>query len=127
MSDSARNNKGFSLFECIVALGIFSLVAMASMTLVTQTMQSSIRLEERLTAGFVAENIMVETRLLPRIENVEDAGEYEMGGLLFEYDRKVSDTEQGELKQIDVRVRLKGQTQIIAQLVGFVNVPEITT
>ena len=127
----ARNkrasDKGFSLFECIVALGVFSLVAMSSLTLVTQTMRSSTVLEERLSASFVAENVMVETRLLRQLNVSAQTGEYDMGGLSFEYERVVTDTDQATLKQIEIKVRLAGQTQVLAQLIGFWNAPVITT
>ncbi len=122
-ADRVRQNRqaGFSLFECVVALGIFSMVAMSSLTLVTQNAESAVRLEVRTYASFVAENLMVDTRLETVLTTSDTAGVAEMGGFDFAWERSVVDTDQAALKRIHIRVRRQGEAQILAELGGFWN------
>ena len=110
---------GFSLVESVVALGVFSLVVMTTLTLVNQNASSAVRLEVRTKAAFVAENVMVETRLSDVINTSDTSGIVEMGGHEFEWQRFVSDTEEADLKRVIIRVRQNGKRQVLAEINGF--------
>lgn len=114
-----RKDAGFTLVESVVALGIFALVAVTTLALVRQNIYSAARLEARTNAAFVAENLMVETRLEEILKTSDDAGTAEMGGYEFEWERYVSDTDEAELKRVLIRVRLSGEGQTLAELNGF--------
>lgn len=113
------DDAGFSLVESVVALGVFSLVVMTTLTLVNQNASSAVRLEVRTNASFVAENIMVETRLSDVINTSDTTGIAEMGGHEFEWQRFVSDTEEANLKRVIIRVRQNGKKQVLAEIDGF--------
>lgn len=118
---SSRPDAGFSLIESVVALGVFALVAVPALNLVTQNLTASSRLEARTLAAFVAENRMVETRLETVLTTSDTVGKVTMGNLTFVWERSVTDTQEPGLKQIEVRVRLEEEAQILAVITGFWN------
>lgn len=115
------DERGFSLFESLVALAIFSMVAISSLSLVTQNAESVSRLEARSNAAFVAENVLVDAQLQRVLTTTDTNGTEEMGGYAFEWERVITDTGQEDIRQVSVKVRLKGELQVIASLVGFRN------
>lgn len=117
----SRDEAGFSLFECIVALAIFSMAVLSGISLITQNTKSAAQLEAQVFASFVAENVLVETRLLQRLELGVSDGELEMSGLDFEWSREILETGEGELRSVVVRVREKGQERVLATRYGFQN------
>ncbi|MAK62220.1 MAG: type II secretion system protein GspI [Ponticaulis sp.] len=115
------SDAGFSLFECIVALAIFSMAVLSGISLITQNTQSASRLEAQVFAGFVAENVLVETRLLDRLDLGVSEGEAEMSGIDFDWSREVLETGEGNLRSVVVRVREKDADQVLAMRYGFQN------
>ena len=118
---SASSESGFSLTESVVALGVFALAALPMLSLVTQNLEATAKLEARTLASFVAENEMVETRLQTVLTTSDTAGKVEMGGMTFICERSVTDTQEPQLKQIVIRVRQEDSAQILASMVGFWN------
>lgn len=110
---------GFSLFESVVALAIFAMVALASLDLVKNNVYAAARLEARTNAAFLAENLMVDTRLEKILTTSDTTGAAEMGGFDFEWERIVSDTEEAELKQVVIKIRLANEKQVLLELSGF--------
>ena len=51
---------GFSLIEMVVALGVFSLAALALLNLMGEGVRSAVRAETRALGAVVAENVAVE-------------------------------------------------------------------
>ncbi len=119
---SKSRESGFSLTESIVALGVFALAAVPSLSLVSKNLDASAHLETRTLAAFVAENRMVETRLEQVLTTSETVGKTKMGGLDFTWERSVTDTQEQGLKQIQIKVRLTESSQYLAVLTGFWNV-----
>lgn len=112
---------GFSLIESVVALGVFALAVVPALSLVTQNLNATAQLEARTLAAFIAENRLVETRLEPVVTTSDTAGTTTMGGMTFTWERSVSDTSEDGLKQIEIRVRLSEDAQILAVMTGFRN------
>lgn len=97
------------------------MVAISSLSLVTQNAESVSRLEARSNAAFVAENVLVRAQLQNALTTTDTNGTEDMGGYTFEWERVITDTGQDGLRQVLVKVRLKGESQVIASLVGFRN------
>lgn len=97
------------------------MVAISSLSLVTQNAESVSRLEARSNAAFVAENVLVDAQLQRVLTTTDTNGTEEMGGYAFEWERVITDTGQEDIRQVSVKVRLKGELQVIASLVGFRN------
>ena len=116
---TASSEAGFTLFESLVALSVFSLVAISTLTLVSQNLRSSTMAEAKTYAGFVAENVLVDTRLQQNLPLGESGGEAEMGGFEFEWSRDIAETGEGTLRQVRVDVHLKDQSQTLVSRLGF--------
>ena len=116
---SRSSDAGFSLFESLVALAIFSMAAIATLTLVSQNLRSSSIMEARTFASFVAENVLVETYILERVVLGEETGEAQMGGYDFEWRRDITETGEGNLQAVTVRVTLDGVDQTLVIRHGF--------
>jgi general secretion pathway protein I len=110
---------GFSLFESLVALAVFSLAAISTLTLINQNLQSAGLLEARTYAGFVADNVLVETRLAQSLVQGETTGETRMGGFVFRWERLVFETGQGDLSQVNVKVFMTDRRQAMAIRYGY--------
>lgn len=115
----SASEAGFTLFESLVALSVFSLVAISTLTLVSQNLRSSSIAEAKTYAGFVAENVLVDTRLQQNLPLGTSDGEAEMGGFEFEWARDIAETGEGTLRQVRVSVSLKGQSQTLVSRLGF--------
>lgn len=120
-AETTRKEAGFSLFEAMVALAVFSLSAVSALTLITQNVRSAIDLEARAFATMVAENVLVESRLQKILTTSDTVGKAQMGGFDFEWERRVYETGEEGLKRITVDVKQDGQKQTLIVLNGFRN------
>jgi len=111
---------GFTLIEAVVALGVFSIAAMALLTFNGESIRAQIALEDAAYARIVADNQMVLALTDPasRTRGVE-TGTEEQAGRLWMWTRVVSPTTDPELFRIDVEVRLDGAERLAAAVTGF--------
>lgn len=111
---------GFTLIEAVVALGVFSIAAMALLTFNGESIRAQISLEDATYARIVADNQMVLALTDPasRTRGVE-TGTEEQAGRLWAWTRVVSPTTDPELFRIDVEVRLDGAERLAAAVTGF--------
>ncbi|MAP95822.1 MAG: type II secretion system protein GspI [Ponticaulis sp.] len=119
VSPADRSEAGFSLFESLIALAVFSLAALSTLTLITQNLRSVSEVEARTMAGFVAENVLVDTNLRLRIDLGQSEGEARMGGYEFVWQRDILPTGEGDLNSVVVRVRQKGRDRVLIVRNGF--------
>lgn len=117
--DCEKTDAGFSLIECVVALAVFSLAAVSGVSLITQNSYSAGQIELRTFAGFVADNVLVETRINPNTVRGNQTGETEMGGFSFEWSREIIETGEAGLSQVIVRVNRKDEAQVLTTRYGF--------
>lgn len=110
---------GFSLIECVVALAVFSLAAVSGVSLITQNSYSASLIELRTFAGFVADNVLVETRIDPNTVRGVTQGEIDMGSFTFEWSREILETAEAGLSQVIVKVRRKDEDQVLTTRYGF--------
>ena len=77
----SAQDDGFSLLEALVALVIFSLAAMALLSVQSESARAVVALEDKFIAEIVAENILVSHTLMPDASRTgERTGVQEMGG-----------------------------------------------
>ena len=105
---SARD--GFTLLETLVALAVFSLMALALLHLAAENARSARHVEERLLAGMIAENLAVEVFATPNPPAAGvTQGAVQMASRSWNWTRTVAATDQPGVVRIDLAVALDGQ------------------
>ncbi|MCC5855665.1 MAG: type II secretion system minor pseudopilin GspI [Idiomarina sp.] len=119
-----RRTKGFTLIEVMAALMIFALGALAALVVATEQIASTSYLEERYFAQIVASNRLAEVQAgAPDADwppRHEETGEAEMVGRQWYWDQQVLETVTADLREVTVRVRLREDGPILAEVSGFV-------
>ena len=96
---------GFTLIEMLVALAIFSLAALALLSLGGATAANSARLQDRAIAQIVARNLAVETLTDPEPPAFgREAGEAVNAGRRWIWSRTVASSPEARVQQIEIRV-----------------------
>ena len=112
---------GFTLVEVLIALAVVALALLALTRTAGLAVDDFARLRERTLAGWVAANVLAETRLaaVPPAVGRSD-GEVEMGGRAWRWTREVDGTANATIRRIEIRVFLAAETRPSASLTGFV-------
>ncbi len=117
-SANPAERRGFTLIEMLVALAVFSLVALTIVRLASENTRAAVHVENRLLAGIIAENVAVEAFAAPNPPDRGLAqGEVDMAGRRWIWRRTVSPTEQPGLVRMDVAVLLDGREMAALTLV----------
>lgn len=101
---------GFSLIEMVVALGVFSLAALALLNLMGEGVRSAARAETRALGAVVAENVAVEA-VIARDRPSEGTadGQVQLAGRDWRWTRIVTTTADPGILRIDVSVSESGE------------------
>ena len=101
---------GFTLVEVLVALGVFSLAALALLNLMGEGVRSAVRAETRTFGGVVAENVAVEAVVArdPPSQGTQD-GQVQLAGRDWRWTRTVTATQDPGILRIDVSVTDGGE------------------
>ncbi|MGL5947598.1 MAG: type II secretion system minor pseudopilin GspI [Aeromonas sp.] len=108
----ARPARGMTLLEVMVALAVFSVAGLAAMKTAGEHLNGLNYLEEKTLATWVAENQLVEQKLLkkwPGDSWIE--GEEEMAGSKWFWRYRGEATGDGNLKALDVEVRTEARAE----------------
>ena len=123
----ARRN-GFTLVEVLVALAIISIALLAALRVASAGTSSVGELRARLLAGWVAENLLAESRARgewppPGIQR----GTQNQGGIEFAWREEVIATPNVTFRRVDIRVfEASGEAHALAHLAGFIVNPPVT-
>ena len=112
-------DKGFTLIEVLAALVIFSVAMVGLVTMNIQSAKSVQQVNEKMLAGIVADNVIVEARRERRVELGERTGEEKARGREFEWVREIRATDLEGFFRISVKVKLLNQEQVIMERVAF--------
>ena len=116
-SANAHAQNGFTLVEVLVALFIMGVATASILVLIGQNTRFQVQGEERLLAGIVADNVMVETLADPvQLDIGETQGEITLGGRDWTYERIVGKTTIPGLVTIGVKVRNAASPQVITTI-----------
>ncbi len=118
---------GFTLVELLVALTIFSVTAVALLKLQGENARLTAAVEEKLFAGIIAENQLVEalTRPNPPDLGVRE-GAAEMAGRQWRWTQTVSVTPGAPMLRIDIDAGLADARQVLAARTAFRPRQEVT-
>ncbi|BFM09591.1 type II secretion system minor pseudopilin GspI [Halioxenophilus aromaticivorans] len=130
----AKHQRGFTLIEVMVALGIIAFALPALIAMMSTQANNVIHIREQTIADWVAVNQLnaqrLNYRLTGRVLNGRETGTQEMAGFEWHFlvDSKVTDVD--ELRRITVKVS-RNQEQVddnpTAELSGFVYEPKPQT
>lgn len=105
-----QSQRGFTLIEVIVAMAIAAIGLIALMDSAGVYSKNTARLRDKVTAQWVANNVMSEMLLLdPNPGKGKKEGEEQMAGQTWRWTRVVSDAAQPPLKRVEVKV-YKGES-----------------
>ncbi len=99
--------RGFSLLEMLVALAILALVVAGLLNLAGESSRTAVRMQERVFAGLVADNLAAEAMLADDAALARPAqGVQELGGQRWHWQRTAVATGNGDdaLLRVDIRV-----------------------
>lgn len=102
-------SRGFTLLEVMVALVVFSLSSLAVMQVTGVTLRGQKLLEEKMVAGWVADNQIALLFLVsPTERELNRQGELEMAGRIWYWRSKVCPTEGGLLQYGEIDISTRG-------------------
>ena len=115
-----RKKRGFTLIEVLVALGIFSIAALALLNVQGEGAIASSAIRDRTMAAIVAENRLIESFVTPQTPIVGlRSGETKMAGDNWVWSEEISPTSVSGVSQITVSVRRKGENTVLSEVTLF--------
>jgi type II secretion system protein I len=122
---SRKSEQGFSLVETVAAMGVLALAAVPLLQVTGDAVRNTARLETRLLARTVAENVMARTMASPDVIDAGIAvGQETQLARTFGWSRLASPALPGSLQSYEVTVTAPNDTQILARLVSLKAVPK---
>jgi general secretion pathway protein I len=122
-----RRSDGFTLLEVLVALAVLAVTMGAVIKAVGGYTANQAYLRDRILATWVARNVLVEQQVKDSWPGVGDLrGSAKMGGREWGWLGKVSQTEEEDLRRLDVEIRPidEEDSAPIAVLSGFLRRPD---
>ncbi|HEY6941195.1 type II secretion system minor pseudopilin GspI [Dokdonella sp.] len=115
-----KPGRGFTLVEVLIALAVVAIALLALTRAASVQVQSFDGLRERTLAGWVAANVVTETRLASAFPATgRSDGRVTFAGREWRWERDVKATADVEIRRIDVRVYAAASKQPSASLSGF--------
>ena len=116
-----RRHSGFTLIEVLVALVIFAIGVMAALRALGVAAGGVDDLRQRLVAGWVAQNRLVEMRVAGKFPAIgANESETTMAGRQLFWREDIRATPNPLFRRVDVKVyAVKGDSHALAQLSGF--------
>ncbi|MEE2025411.1 MULTISPECIES: type II secretion system minor pseudopilin GspI [Alkalimonas] len=117
--------RGFTLIEVLFALAIFATAGLAVMRTVTEHIRSIAMLEDATFASYVASNQLVLLQLETDWPPAEQSrGEVEMANRLWQWQQRISQVEDDDLRQVELSVSLAEQPdETLYRLITFIGRP----
>lgn len=117
--------RGFTLLEVMVALAVLALAMAAVVVSAGQSADNLGYLKEKSLAHWVAMNKLTELQLDKNWPSTGiDKGDYEMADVTWRWEAKVIDTEDKDVRRVDLNVYAgRDSKDSLAYVVGFLGRP----
>ena len=124
-SNRSRVQRGFTLVEVLVALGVLALVMPALLLVLRQRADSVAYLRDQTMSQWVAANRLAELRLYG-LDNDETSGLSEMAGRSWRWQVKRQDTGVDGFLRIDISVRIEHEDAALSSGTGEAALSNLT-
>jgi general secretion pathway protein I len=115
-----RSRNGFTLIEVLVALAVVALALLGLTRVAAMQVHDFDALRERALAGWVAANVLTETRLATTLPATgRSDGRVEFAARTWRWTRDVSGTPAVQIRKIDIQVFSGDGREPVANLAGF--------
>jgi general secretion pathway protein I len=115
-----KSARGFTLLEVLIALAVVALAMLALTRAATVQVRDFDMLRERTLAGWVAANVLTETRLATALPSTgRSDGRVEFASRAWRWTREVKATPDPTLRRIDIQVFVGEEKEPSASLSGF--------
>ncbi len=115
-----RTARAFTLIEVLVALAVVALALLGLTRTAAMQVNDFDALRERTLAGWVAANVLSDTRLASSLPATSRSdGHLEFAARSWRWTRDVSGTPDPAIRRIDITVYVEGATTPSASLSGF--------
>jgi len=115
-----RARRGFTLIEVLIALAVVALALLGLTRVAALQVRDFDALRERTFAGWVAANVLEETRLAASMpSNGRSDGRVEFAARSWRWTRDVSTTPDPSVRRVDIRVYEGDAKEPVASLSGF--------
>lgn len=126
MISKARQQRGFTLIEVMVALVIAALALGGAIASISQKVDAGRTIRDRTYASWIGQNKITELRLQNVVPKVSETnGEVEYGGMEWGWRANISETGVENLFRVDVDVSFAGSDDMIWQSSGFIGEPGV--
>ena len=117
---SLRTRRGFTLIEVLIALAVVALALLGLTRVAALQVRDFDALRERTLAGWVAANVLEETRLAASMPSTgRSDGRVEFATRSWRWTRDVSTTPDPSVRRVDVQVFEGDAKEPVASLSGF--------
>jgi len=117
---NARTRRGFTLIEVLIALAVVALALLGLTRVAALQVRDFDALRERTFAGWVAANVLEETRLAASMPSTgRSDGRVEFAARAWRWTRDVSTTPDPSVRRVDIRVYEGDAKEPVASLSGF--------
>lgn len=117
---SFSTTRGFTLLEILVALAILAIALSAVLKATAEGVGHVAYMRDRTLASWVAQN-QINEKLLESAWPARGVseGRTEMAGRDWQWEIRISDTPDPDLRRLDVTVRLRDEPALLAELIAF--------
>lgn len=116
----SQSCSGFTLIEVLIALAVVAIALLALTRAASVQVQSFDALRERTLAGWVAANVLTETRLATAFPPTgRSDGRMQLASRDWRWTRDVQATQNNEIRRIEISIFLGESHEPSATLTGF--------